>query len=172
MNRLDNLSKKFGFTKTETSVILFIISSFVAGLIVDVYRTKSNSHNYLEFDYKSQDSLFEASVEAETGDTAADMGDKKIDSKQKLSDFSKRNRIKPDRLKTSQTTTVININSAPVPELMKISGLGEKVASNIAAYRNRFGFFKRKKDIMLVKGIGRKRYDKIKDIITVSDSAK
>lgn len=62
---------------------------------------------------------------------------------------------------------MININTATVKELVKIKGIGEKKAEAIVAFRTKNGNFKKTADIMLVKGIGKKMFERIKDHITV-----
>jgi len=61
----------------------------------------------------------------------------------------------------------ININSATKKQLMTLSGVGEKVATSIIAYREKIEPFKAPEDIMKVKGIGIKTFEKNKDRIIV-----
>lgn len=63
-----------------------------------------------------------------------------------------------------------NINSADIIFLTSLSGIGNKTASNIVKYREEKGFFKTKEELLNVKGIGIKTYNKIKDFITVEGS--
>jgi competence protein ComEA len=62
---------------------------------------------------------------------------------------------------------LININLASAIELEPLPGIGSKIAKEIIDYRNKYGFFKNKEDIKNVKGIGDKKYEEIKDLITV-----
>ena len=64
---------------------------------------------------------------------------------------------------------LININTADSAELQELPGIGESTAEAIIAYRKDNGPFKKKKDILKVKGIGEKTYKDIKDMITVDD---
>ncbi len=61
----------------------------------------------------------------------------------------------------------VNINTASAKELVKLSGIGEKKAEAIVAYRDDKGPFATTHDITKVKGIGDKIFEKIKDQITV-----
>ncbi len=61
----------------------------------------------------------------------------------------------------------ININLADQEELMRLSGIGEKRAAQIIAYREEKGMFQRIEDIMQISGIGEKTFEEIKDDITV-----
>lgn len=73
--------------------------------------------------------------------------------------------------KKAYTTTqkvVVNINTASVQELCTIRMIGETKAKAIVNYREKYGAFKDKKDIVKVYGIGEKTYEKIKDSICVN----
>lgn len=67
----------------------------------------------------------------------------------------------------TNTNNIININSATMKELQKISGIGEAKAKAIITYREKNGKFKSIADIMNVDGIGEKFFNQIKDYITV-----
>ena len=67
---------------------------------------------------------------------------------------------------TSQGNT-ININTATKEELMKLNGVGEAKAALIITYRETNGGFKNTTDLMKIKGIKQKFFDKIKDSICV-----
>ncbi|MGP1611869.1 MAG: helix-hairpin-helix domain-containing protein [Catonella sp.] len=62
---------------------------------------------------------------------------------------------------------LININFASKEELMKIKGVGEAKAVLIINYRETNGSFKNITDLMKIKGIKQKFFDKIKDNICV-----
>jgi len=61
----------------------------------------------------------------------------------------------------------ININRASQSELMDLPGIGKVLAERIIEYRNTYGPFSRIEDIRNVSGIGERRFDTIKDKITV-----
>jgi len=64
-------------------------------------------------------------------------------------------------------TVKVNINTASVDQLTTLKGIGQKKAEAIVAFRTEHGNFKKTEDIMLVKGIGPKMYEKLKNFITV-----
>lgn len=61
----------------------------------------------------------------------------------------------------------ININSADVEQLSSLPGIGEKTADSIVSYRNENGKFKQIEDLMNIKGIGEKKFGKLKNKITL-----
>lgn len=62
---------------------------------------------------------------------------------------------------------LVNINTADIAGLSSLSGIGEATAKKIIADREKNGPFKTTKDITRVSGIGDKKYEAIKDSITV-----
>ena len=60
----------------------------------------------------------------------------------------------------------ININTANEKELDALPGIGPAIARRIVEYRSSQPFTKIE-DIMLVKGIGKKKFAKLKELITV-----
>lgn len=61
----------------------------------------------------------------------------------------------------------ININTADKATLCLLNDIGEKTAEAIIAYRNANGDFESTEDIINVKGIGEKTFEKIKNYIDV-----
>ncbi|MBN1829384.1 MAG: helix-hairpin-helix domain-containing protein [Deltaproteobacteria bacterium] len=59
----------------------------------------------------------------------------------------------------------ININTAPVEELVKLKRIGPSYAQRIVDYRKTQGPFKKPEDIMKVQGIGMKTLEANKDRI-------
>lgn len=68
--------------------------------------------------------------------------------------------------KIEHSETIVNLNTATKDELMKLSGIGESKAQAIINYRLKQQFTKIE-ELMNIKGIGEKMFDKIKDSITV-----
>ena len=61
----------------------------------------------------------------------------------------------------------ININTAPIEQLIKLKRIGPVYAERIIQYRETNGSFAKVEDIMKVKGIGRKAYQANKDVMVV-----
>lgn len=59
----------------------------------------------------------------------------------------------------------VNINTATIDDLTKISGIGESTAQKIIDYRKANGKFKSIEEIKNISGIGENKYNQIKDYI-------
>ncbi len=60
----------------------------------------------------------------------------------------------------------VNINTATVDELTALPNVGPKTAEAIVAYRAEHGPFAKPEDLMGVKGIGEKTFEKMKPYVT------
>lgn len=67
----------------------------------------------------------------------------------------------------AEETETININEASEDELIQLRGIGPIRAERVVQYREKHGPFRSPEDIMKVKGIGPKTWEKNKDRITV-----
>jgi len=61
----------------------------------------------------------------------------------------------------------VNINKAPINELMQLPHIGNKVGMAIIEYRKKHGNFKSVSDLKDVPGLGPKIYKNIEDLVTV-----
>ncbi|HZK57663.1 MAG TPA: helix-hairpin-helix domain-containing protein, partial [Clostridia bacterium] len=69
---------------------------------------------------------------------------------------------------TIENTNLININRANIMELKELSGIGDVLAGRIIEYRNEKGGFKSIEELKNVGGIGDKKFNDIKDKITIN----
>lgn len=69
--------------------------------------------------------------------------------------------------KSSQNNNLVNINTADKTTLISLPSIGEKTAEKIIQYRETNGNFKSIDDIKNINGIGEKKFEQIKDLITV-----
>ncbi|MDP8203632.1 MAG: helix-hairpin-helix domain-containing protein [Candidatus Tenebribacter mawsonii] len=75
-------------------------------------------------------------------------------------------------LEKPETNTVpnkININTADKNELTKITGIGPSKADKIIALREKIGRYKKKEELLQIKGIGKKTLEKIEEQITLGE---
>lgn len=63
----------------------------------------------------------------------------------------------------------INLNTATVAELMTLPYVGEEMAKNIIEYREKHKGFKNIEELKAIKGVGKKKYENLKDLVTVED---
>jgi competence protein ComEA len=66
-----------------------------------------------------------------------------------------------------QTRPRININRASANELETLPGVGPGLAERIIEHREKFGPFRRPEHLLIVRGIGDKRFRVLQDLITV-----
>ncbi len=68
----------------------------------------------------------------------------------------------------SANASFININIATETELEQLPGIGPSLAARIVSYREEHGYFAVPEDLKNVSGIGDKKYEALKEQITVS----
>ncbi|HEV8121440.1 MAG TPA: helix-hairpin-helix domain-containing protein [Candidatus Polarisedimenticolia bacterium] len=66
----------------------------------------------------------------------------------------------------------VNINSASADQLTALPGIGPSYAQRIVEYREKNGPFKRVEDILNVRGIGEKTFERIRERITIGAAVK
>jgi len=62
----------------------------------------------------------------------------------------------------------VNINTATSEELQQVPGIGPATAEKILQMRKSYGTFKSVDDLLAIKGIGKKRLEKMRKYLTVS----
>ncbi len=62
-------------------------------------------------------------------------------------------------------TVKVNINTATAGQLAELPGIGPKTAERIVTWRSEHGKFQKLEDLMAVKGIGEKKFARLKDSI-------
>ena len=155
------ISKKIGITITEFYVVLIIVLGFIVGII---------GKNYFPLENKNQNNISADSLKCildsiESVERTRFIGTDSnntpvVELTEKDTMFYK----KP--VKKSDFKGIVNINTATKSELMQLYKIGNKTADNIIEYRKR-KHFRKKEEILNVKGIGVKTFDKIKNNITV-----
>ena len=72
------------------------------------------------------------------------------------------------RVKTQKVSAEkVNLNTATAEQLESLPGIGPVAAKNILEYRKKVGKFNRIEEIINVKGVGEKKFLKIKDRLTI-----
>ena len=83
-----------------------------------------------------------------------------------LSINSESNRIAQENVQSSNNG-LLNLNAANLNQLETLPGIGPVLADRILEYRRNNGMFQNVEEIMNVTGIGEKRFESIKEFITV-----
>lgn len=165
-----NFFKKTGLTKRELIVIGFLLCTFVLGLIIKYSGWKTPA----DFDYRDRDKQFDENIKSafsnleKTKDSLTDEQRYRADELRRFSDSLLTNKENQPKTKSEvKLDKKININLAYATDLQLLPGIGEVIAERIVEYREQKGNFKKTEDIKKVKGIGDKKFDEIKEYITV-----
>jgi len=144
------------FTKAQVRALWFIIAVFAVAIVLQYSKIYLFNNN--EYDFHSFDSIFAVKrdsvlAQEERTDTLSPQKYQKLAATQDLSAVIQQ--------------FPININQAAVEELEALPRIGPAMASRIVSYREENGPFRKKDDLMKVKGIGTKTFARLKDLITL-----
>jgi len=162
-------------TGAELTAVFIILSGLGIGLIFNATSNNSRLNSVANIDSLQQHLLSsvaaqfrdsavgieiqEPSIAPETDSEAAENVETQV-----VTFDKSENKTETTSKKT--TSKLIDINKASRVQLMKLPGVGEKTAEKIIEHRNSNPFSK-PEDIMNVKGIGPKKFEKMKDMIEV-----
>ncbi|MDQ1265626.1 MAG: competence protein ComEA [Bacteroidota bacterium] len=151
-----------GISGSELAAISILLSGLIIGVIVQNSGSSVNSVRKSDITdtYRLLDSIAERERTSFTGIR---------EGKTQGNDAGYSNSIKEEKSfskKKEFPSGKININTASISELCRLPGIGEATATKIINCRQNRRFNKIS-EIMLVKGIGVKKFEKIKDFISV-----
>jgi competence protein ComEA len=66
----------------------------------------------------------------------------------------------------------VNINTASVEELAKLPGVGEVIAARIVRHREKSGRFRSVDELLIIRGISRKKLETLRPLVTVEAEEK
>ncbi len=166
MNNLESkIQQLLGITKNEITFVSIILIGLLIGLLI-----KLTNANYLHrFQnnptvYSLLDSIAEIRKTTFIGVDASNQ----VDVKLVTLDTSVKDEKRPFQSKKKELPkTKININTASKSQLMTLPGVGEKTADLIIEFRKK-QTFRTSRDLMKVKGIGIKKYEKMAPYITTN----
>ncbi len=156
------INDRLGFTRSEIKAAFFLVVSFLVGTGYNYFRNNDEKLPVI-YNYSGEDSLFNRLSKNDVK-----LIEKNVDSKLELLDFTIYKNIKRENPDSALVLSNININNAGISELVRLPGIGVKTAEKIISYRQEKGLFTRKEDIVKVKGIGKSKFDKIKNMICVN----
>ena len=126
-------------TRSEQRVLLFLTSTLIVGAALRLYQDSTPAGR--RFDYRSIDSSFAVFREKLSSDSTAG---------------------RPGLAKQ-----IVNINTASKQELVSLPGIGPTLADRIILHREQSGTFTSVEKLQSVKGISKKKLEKIKPLVTV-----
>lgn len=160
-----NLFRKTGFTGSEAAIIITLVITFAAGIAVK-YSGWKRPGNY---SYSEPDRQFEAKTKL----AFTELKQQNLTENQ-LERSAGINRIYDSLLAGNNNNSSnvklnkkININTAFTADLMLLPGIGEVTAERIIEYREENNGFKKTDELLKIKGIGEKKFEKLKEFITV-----
>lgn len=145
------IQTQLGLTKSEAGVILFLSFGLIVGGTAKLLKLDESTARY---DFTKSDSSFEAASSKIDSIVAAEEDTLKIGSQSHL------------KTKLPQTGP-IDLNKATVNELTSLPGVGKATAQKIIEYRSSVSKFDSVTELMKVKGIGPKKFQKMKPYIKV-----
>ena len=163
---IEKLSRKIGFTSTEIKVGVFLISTLIIGFAYKHFFLDQGKNRSKIIDLNESSAVLGNEYNFGAESDSIKRPNKKVDYKQEVLDFNKENFYKiKDKAVLKEKS--INLNTAELSELVKLSGIGEKIAQKIIDYRNDIKKFDKIEEILNVKGIGNAKFQKIKKYIFV-----
>lgn len=171
--------QKLNFTKSEIRVLFVLLLILFLGLGIKITKGFISDDSAL-FDYTKSDRMFRGkagnlqSVLSDTGRVVDSLFSKdelktirsiksSEDSLKNLEGKKKKKGKKGEDLQEKS----ININTASKEQLVLLPGIGDSTADKILLYKKEHGAFKSIEDIMKIKGIGAKKFEKMKPYITI-----
>ncbi len=165
---------RFALTGSETRSMLVLGGLLLVGLIiVQVKRYQEKDLNSIVI--KGAEELTELPVENNSGEPSLKIPDDEIESPGEALNRSQiayldeesEEALKPPLVRINDK---IDLNNCTVSELETLPGIGPIIAGRIIEYRQQFGNFQSLEDLLLVKGIGTKRLEKIAPLVIVKNS--
>lgn len=161
MNALKRLSQSIGFTPAESRVALVLLATFLLGIGIKVYRFYVDPAPV--FEYAAMDAEFTRAARAVP---AADSLQQSTARREPPPDSASAKRPHASRKKEVPRGGV-HINTARKEDFMLLPGIGEITAERIVQYRRDHGPFSTLEELMNVKGIGKKKFERIAQSCTL-----
>lgn len=143
------IQEKFGLTKSEAGIILFLAFGLVFGGVAKLLDLGKSTEKY---DFSASDSFFAAASSKIDSAIAAEE-----DTSRGVASASSKNQALP--------ASPVDLNKAGLGDLITVPGIGKVTAQRIIDYRTANGRFVSVDDLLKVKGIGPKKLERIKQYV-------
>ena len=155
MQKFFATSRRWGFTRNEAVVVLFLSIAAMAGGLVRLFTPSVERHSLADA-YRRHDSVFAArSAELVPRETGGANSAHTVSSG-------------PVHDAETPAQASINLNTASAEKLATLPGIGPSIARRIIEYRDAQGLFEAVEDLMNVKGIGPKKFERIKPYLSTA----
>lgn len=164
---LSRLQEFAGVTKNEATIAVVIVLGLLIGVIVRTFGGGSEQSKYnaalAKTVHQILDSIALAEKQSYTGiDDPSTSGSEVMNDVDTLNPLTRYTNSAAK--KKALPTRKVNISSATKAELIRLPGIGEAMAERIIAQRKSTPFTSTS-DLMQVKGIGKKKFEKLEPYI-------
>jgi competence protein ComEA len=165
MHRLYAVQQRLAITSAEASALLFVSAVLLLGLGVRHLQSQSVA---FEADYYTE--LNEAFAErTESLRASASPPPEKENAEAQVQAVPVATEARPVSRRAAASEPVrMNLNTASEQTLQRLPGVGPAIAARIADYRNAYGGFREPREVMRVKGIGPKTFEKMAPYLFVT----
>jgi competence protein ComEA len=152
MSVLSALQNRFGFTRNEINAVALLAGTFILGSAIKWYRAPEVT-DAPAFDYSRQDSEFIALSTRAVEQSGAEVREDAPRS--------------GSRREPPPAPGSIDLNKATKAELVRLPGIGSSYAERILELRRHIGRFRSVDQLEQVKGIGKRRLEKIRPFLRI-----
>ncbi|HUI31210.1 MAG TPA: helix-hairpin-helix domain-containing protein [Candidatus Acidoferrales bacterium] len=143
---------KLGLTKSEAGVIIFLAAGLIIGGTAKILKLDKATEHY---DFRQSDQFFETASSKIDSIIAAEEDTLKYPAKS------------GSKAKTSISSS-LDLNKADLNGLASLPGIGKSLAQRIIDYRNSVTKFTSIEELRKVKGIGPKKFEKMKSFVRIN----
>lgn len=173
---VSKLESKLGLTRADITVALFVAATTLAGFVYATFfddRSTVAAHRELLALVARHDSILASYREQRLRELRRALAPadsvpswRPLTSEDEAAEEQAARSARSGGGAKAPPSGPVDLNNAPRAELMSLPGVGEKTADAIIARRAHLPF-RRLEEIMEIKGIGEKKYEKMKPYITV-----